>query len=851
MGKRSLYWSFGYASKRKSRRTKATKLMSEDSKLSGVIQKNKQDNRTSSASKEELFQQIRDILNLTKNQRAGGESSTRIMESFVSSIEKNNAELLKEITKEDKKLLEDILDKITKLQFQTLDKFKESLADINKVLTELASKSETGSSPKLKEIAEQLQEAILQERFKAEGLTLEGADDTFVNRLKKELGITSKEPGQEGKPVQGFKESIKVGFSEFFAGFKEGFGPRKGGVGDRIYRSQESRREEIRRESERTNDLNTKIETLKKQFSEVLNTQKQPKEENTGESVSTNAPDNDNSKEVGGKIETSSANESAKNIEGVTRSARDEERAGITDADSQFARSGTVSDVEDNWNKLLAILEEIRDCVCECQCGNSGTGENLPLPSPVSPKVRTAEPTAAPQAESTGIGTGIKTALGATAAGAVALLARRPQLAAKVGRLFSRSGNTAVAAKSATRPLTLSSPASMAASGSGTQRLALPAPSAANRSGISLEQLGLKTGTREKVLASRPTPSTPATKTIAQRFYDGELTAKEAVARQREFNRNLPAEQRTRLPATANTAVKENITNRNLTANSNFLETSRRLTREEYIGKLRATETENQLLRNIKTDQAQANAPLARANASEAKLARTIRSDVRTGGITMGGAASTAPKAAKAGGILSKIGRGGSKILGPIGAALDFGSRKAEGQGTAKAAIGTAGGLAGAAGGAVIGQALIPIPVLGALIGGVAGGLLGGSVADKATDFMGMRESGGPVSPDGSYIVGEKGPEIFTPNTAGSITNNMNSKSLVETGQNNISSSINQITNEAKENTAPVINVPPPTVIPQPIPAGGGGNNIMSGPLDTVRTEDSSWQRFQNRRAFG
>jgi tape measure domain-containing protein len=38
--------------------------------------------------------------------------------------------------------------------------------------------------------------------------------------------------------------------------------------------------------------------------------------------------------------------------------------------------------------------------------------------------------------------------------------------------------------------------------------------------------------------------------------------------------------------------------------------------------------------------------------------------------------------------------------------------------------------------------------------------------------FGGARASGGPVSPDRSYLVGERGPELFTPRSAGNITPN-------------------------------------------------------------------------------
>jgi hypothetical protein len=38
--------------------------------------------------------------------------------------------------------------------------------------------------------------------------------------------------------------------------------------------------------------------------------------------------------------------------------------------------------------------------------------------------------------------------------------------------------------------------------------------------------------------------------------------------------------------------------------------------------------------------------------------------------------------------------------------------------------------------------------------------------------FRGARALGGPVAPGGSYLVGERGPELFTPSSSGNITPN-------------------------------------------------------------------------------
>ncbi len=56
------------------------------------------------------------------------------------------------------------------------------------------------------------------------------------------------------------------------------------------------------------------------------------------------------------------------------------------------------------------------------------------------------------------------------------------------------------------------------------------------------------------------------------------------------------------------------------------------------------------------------------------------------------------------------------------------------------------------------------------VIGGAISGVLGQAVGGA---FSGARAEGGPVLPGGSYLVGERGPEIFRPSSVGSIDNNV------------------------------------------------------------------------------
>lgn len=75
------------------------------------------------------------------------------------------------------------------------------------------------------------------------------------------------------------------------------------------------------------------------------------------------------------------------------------------------------------------------------------------------------------------------------------------------------------------------------------------------------------------------------------------------------------------------------------------------------------------------------------------------------------------------------------------------------------------------------------IPFLGqasSFLGGLGGLLgLGGGGGAKVKKFGGFKADGGPVSAGRSYIVGERGPELFTPSTSGQIVPNGGGTSMV------------------------------------------------------------------------
>lgn len=128
----------------------------------------------------------------------------------------------------------------------------------------------------------------------------------------------------------------------------------------------------------------------------------------------------------------------------------------------------------------------------------------------------------------------------------------------------------------------------------------------------------------------------------------------------------------------------------------------------------------------------------------------------------------------------SKVGR---KLLGPLGIVIDGYLRYQEGQSTGQIASGIGGGLLGSFAGGQLGGAVGSIfgpggRAVGSVIGSI-GGYFGGSMAgDKAYEAIQRRAGGGPVRAGGTYVVGERGPEVITFNgISGRVTPNGQRKS--------------------------------------------------------------------------
>lgn len=121
----------------------------------------------------------------------------------------------------------------------------------------------------------------------------------------------------------------------------------------------------------------------------------------------------------------------------------------------------------------------------------------------------------------------------------------------------------------------------------------------------------------------------------------------------------------------------------------------------------------------------------------------------------------------------ASIGDVGNMLLGVLGGVLGQLGQLAIASGVAVEAIKTALKSLGGVGAIAAGVALIALSkVVSSRAGKIAGGGGGGGPLGAPSSIQGARAMGGTVQYNKPYLVGERGPEIFTPSGYGSITPN-------------------------------------------------------------------------------
>ena len=851
-----------------------------------------------SGDRDKQFSEIRKLLDLNKNRPADIQASARLVNSFVESIEKNTDDTLRSLEKQDKKLLEDTLDAITKLQFKTVEEFKNSLKDINDLAAKMIARSESDGPKEFGDIGKNLQNQTLDERFKSEGLTLKGEDDTFGNRLKQQFFGNSKEPGREGTPTKGFKEGFKNAGSEFMGGFKRGLTPQSGVLGS-IFNSQESRREEIRNEVNQSNEKVSEVERLKKMFSDVINSKTETNNstsKSTKQSIAefksvdkmSNLTEEQKKILEQQDIKPSSEKDISYRKEGKPVSMVEINKTLETKYKEsqqpkvkiQSARGGIASD---DKNDVASILNEIKDIIIEIKdklfdkkrAGVAPSGKKQLDPSSNVKEVMNRNKVAEVEAEQAS--------------------ADAQKRAENIDKQNAEKASAKVEAKEKSTPKMV-----IGGTESSNSRVTPETPATGNGGqgpagtqgdadaqgeggssllgGIAAGYAGFKSGGEGILKGLKNQRYSPGLSNFAEK-------AEGVFSKGTNFVEGAAEKVTSRV-----NAIKSKATD--------FI--------SDRANTLRGKATDLIKNRGLGAQQLldKNGNPLAGA-AKQSRIGKVFRDRaagvVEKGKGMLGKASGFVGKEVAKGSTLGKVAQSGMGMLGSAKGAIGKVAEKAmassAGKGIAKATSKIGGKAVAKIGAKAVGKSLLKkIPIIGAVAGlgfgamralqgdfagaagevasGVASTLPGlGTAASVAIDaglaardisragnedstegttesVDGARAEGGPVSTNGSYLVGENGPELFSPNTAGSIKTNPVTKSNLETGSNNAAANLKEMTESAKEDTAPVINVPPPTVIQQPA-APQQNNGGGSLPMDTVRTEDSSWQRFQNRRSFG
>lgn len=505
----------------------------------------------------------------------------------------------------------------------------------------------------------------------------------------------------------------------------------------------------------------------------------------------TNSPDNSAYDSNGEEVTTNLTNP-ASSIDTATRSDVQELTAGIRDTDSSFSRSSTVTNDpwEQRWKDLLDLMNKIKDCVCSCQCTDQ-MGPEIDIDVP----------------------------------------RRRTTARRAVGRGILSRGITAVGA-------------GILGLGTGVAGLATGLASGVAGLGSSAYDY-----VKEKVGFGSKKPSTAIPESMPTRTNPNApatVVTKPSV-RPIPVNDNIPR------PANDNQFIERN-TARQVVNGPNYVPDEKTPT----TIKKGAVETK-------------LNNPLAKPanDLISAKKQGGYFSKLTDGAKKIIGKIEIPESVRNVG---SKVSKFGGRALGALGVGLDVYDRKKQGQSNSKVAVGVGGGLAGGYAGAAAGAALgafggpaAPVTVpLGALIGGglgyFGGSATGDFVYDKVTGEKKPASEAKPGDKKPGNVAAVAAPRqnliaregVVSPVSVKTMSPPTKTSAGLESGRNLDSTYIEKGTAATKDKLQ--INVPPPTVIQAPSKNAEGGQQIVSGgnrDRMNARPADSSWLRFQEKRAVG
>lgn len=223
-----------------------------------------QEKKARGIGKESQLSSIAAAINPGSQTEASPESTKSMISTFVKHFDTNALDIIREMDDNQEDLIKKMVDEITKLQTKNMQEFEKAIGKIVGISKNMIN----SNNPKLQQLGSQMQDQAKQELIKSSGYTLEGKDDTFKNRLKREMVGSNFDPNAPkttgiGK-IKGFWADTK---NEFKKGAKAAV--QEGSVADKIFTSDEDKRTRLLdRVNEEAND--TQTESLTGLFKKVL-----------------------------------------------------------------------------------------------------------------------------------------------------------------------------------------------------------------------------------------------------------------------------------------------------------------------------------------------------------------------------------------------------------------------------------------------------------------------------------------------------------------------------------------------------------------------------------------------------
>ena len=222
------------------------------------------------AGKENQLSKIAAAINPGSVAEANPTSTQSMISTFVKYFESSALEIVQEMDNDQEELIKNMVDEITKLQTKNMQEFEKAIGKI----VGISNKMMESNNPKMQELGKGMQDQAKNELLKSSGFNLQGENDTFKNRLKRELSGEGFDPSAPKEKTTGLGK-IKGFWSDTKNEFKKGAmsAIQEGSFADKVVRSDEEKRQRLlNRVEETATETNTQslTDVFKKVIEETL-----------------------------------------------------------------------------------------------------------------------------------------------------------------------------------------------------------------------------------------------------------------------------------------------------------------------------------------------------------------------------------------------------------------------------------------------------------------------------------------------------------------------------------------------------------------------------------------------------